>query len=60
MLPDRPRERVRATRRIGGYFSQALVVDASDGSAAVLPLPEAVLPAYLGGVGLGAWLLHRR
>ena len=43
----------------GGYFGQALVVDVSDGSVVTLPLPEAVLRAYLGGAGLGAWLLHR-
>jgi aldehyde:ferredoxin oxidoreductase len=47
------------TTPAGGYFGRALVVDAGDGSAAVLPLPGAVLRAYLGGVGLGAWLLHR-
>jgi aldehyde:ferredoxin oxidoreductase len=43
----------------GGYFGQALVVDVTDGSAAALPLPHAVLRGYLGGAGLGAWLLHR-
>jgi aldehyde:ferredoxin oxidoreductase len=43
----------------GGYFGQALVVDASTGTADALPLPDEVLRAYLGGVGLGAWLLHR-
>jgi aldehyde:ferredoxin oxidoreductase len=43
----------------GGYFGQALVVDASAGTAAALPLPDEVLRAYLGGAGLGAWLLHR-
>ena len=42
----------------GGYFGQALVVDATAGSARILPLPDQVLRAYLGGVGLGAWLLH--
>jgi aldehyde:ferredoxin oxidoreductase len=43
----------------GGYFGKALVVDATDGSAAMLPLPGSVLRAYLGGAGLGTWLLHR-
>jgi aldehyde:ferredoxin oxidoreductase len=42
----------------GGYFGRALVADASTGSADVLPLPDAVLRAYLGGAGLGAWLMH--
>src|SRR5499427_3628946 len=43
----------------GGYFGQALVVDAAAGTAHTLPLPDEVLRAYLGGAGLGAWLLHR-
>ena len=42
----------------GGYFGRALVVDVSDGSSQVLPLPEPVLRQHLGGAGLGAWLLH--
>ncbi|MDQ3162163.1 MAG: aldehyde:ferredoxin oxidoreductase, partial [Actinomycetota bacterium] len=42
----------------GGYFGRALVVDVADGSADVLPLPEDVLRAYIGGVGLGTWLMH--
>jgi aldehyde:ferredoxin oxidoreductase len=43
----------------GGYFGRALVVDATDGSAVTLPLPDEVLRAYLGGAGLGTWLMHR-
>jgi aldehyde:ferredoxin oxidoreductase len=43
----------------GGYFGQALVADVTDGTSEVLPLPEDVLRAYIGGAGLGAWLLHR-
>src|SRR6201992_2909314 len=43
----------------GGYFGRALVVDGTDGSARRLPLPDAVLRGYLGGAGLGTWLLHR-
>src|SRR6185436_14722612 len=45
----------------GGYFGRALVVDVGDRAAtsAPLPLDERVLRAYLGGVGLGTWLLHR-
>src|SRR5215472_6732428 len=42
----------------GGYFGRALVVDASAGTADPMPLPDEVLRAYLGGAGLGAWLLH--
>jgi len=45
----------------GGYFGQALVVDVAGQSATGTPLEldERVLRAYLGGVGLGTWLLHR-
>jgi aldehyde:ferredoxin oxidoreductase len=43
----------------GGYFGQALVVDATSGAAVTLPLPGSVLRGYLGGAGLGTWLLHR-
>ncbi len=43
----------------GGYFGQALVVDVTAGTAQTLPLPEEVLRAYIGGAGLGVWLLHR-
>ena len=43
----------------GGYFGRALVVDASAGTAHTLPLPDELLRAYLGGAGLGAWLMHR-
>ncbi|GAA5118343.1 aldehyde ferredoxin oxidoreductase family protein [Pseudonocardia adelaidensis] len=45
----------------GGYSGRALVVDVSGTSATggVLELPDRVLRAYLGGVGLGTWLLHR-
>ncbi len=42
-----------------GYFGRALVVDVTDGSASALPLPENVLRDYLGGAGLGTWLMHR-
>src|SRR5271168_3738220 len=43
----------------GGYFGQALVVDVTDGTSDTLPLSGEVLRAYLGGAGLGTWLLHR-
>jgi aldehyde:ferredoxin oxidoreductase len=43
----------------GGYFGRALIVDVTDGSSQTLPLPEEVLRAYVGGAGLGAWLLYR-
>jgi aldehyde:ferredoxin oxidoreductase len=43
----------------GGYFGRALVVDAETAAAAVLPLSDDLLRAYIGGAGLGAWLMHR-
>jgi aldehyde:ferredoxin oxidoreductase len=43
----------------GGYFGRALVVDAGSGTASTLPLGDEVLRAYLGGAGLGCWLMHR-
>ncbi|HEY6277895.1 MAG TPA: aldehyde ferredoxin oxidoreductase family protein [Streptosporangiaceae bacterium] len=42
----------------GGYFGQALVADASTGTARTLPLPDDLLRAYIGGAGLGTWLLQ--
>jgi aldehyde:ferredoxin oxidoreductase len=42
-----------------GYHGRYLRVDVTDGSARWVPLPETVLRHYLGGVGLGTWLLHR-
>ncbi|HTW00361.1 MAG TPA: aldehyde ferredoxin oxidoreductase family protein [Streptosporangiaceae bacterium] len=42
----------------GGYFGRALVVDAGTATAATLPLSDEVLRSYLGGAGLGCWLLH--
>jgi aldehyde:ferredoxin oxidoreductase len=43
----------------GGYFGQALVVDAGTAAASALPLSDDLLRAYIGGAGLGAWLMHR-
>jgi aldehyde:ferredoxin oxidoreductase len=43
----------------GGYFGQALIADAGSGSAQTLPLPDDLLRAYIGGAGLGTWLMHR-
>jgi aldehyde:ferredoxin oxidoreductase len=42
----------------GGYFGRALVVDASTETSEILPLPDELLRAYVGGAGLGAWLMH--
>jgi aldehyde:ferredoxin oxidoreductase len=45
----------------GGFFGQALVVDVrrDHATGTALPLGDQVLRAYLGGVGLGTWLMHR-
>lgn len=45
----------------GGFFGRALVVDVHGGHATgtALELSDQVLRAYLGGVGLGTWLMHR-
>jgi aldehyde:ferredoxin oxidoreductase len=45
----------------GGFFGRALVVDVTSDRAtgAALELDEQVLRSYLGGVGLGTWLMHR-
>lgn len=47
--------------RPGGFFGRALVVDVEGREAvgAGLELSERVLRSYLGGVGLGTWLMHR-
>jgi aldehyde:ferredoxin oxidoreductase len=41
-----------------GYHGRALIVDLSTGSHREAPLTEASLRRVIGGVGLGAWLLH--
>ncbi|MPZ81917.1 MAG: aldehyde:ferredoxin oxidoreductase [Actinophytocola sp.] len=45
----------------GGFFGRALVVDVGGRAATGTPfeLGERVLRSYLGGVGLGTWLMHR-
>jgi aldehyde:ferredoxin oxidoreductase len=42
----------------GGYFGRALVVDLADGRSSVKHLEERVLRSFIGGAGLGAWLMH--
>src|ERR1700745_1119768 len=41
----------------GGYFGQGLVVDVTSGTSRTQPLPDRVLRGYIGGSGLGTWLL---
>src|SRR5205085_2652401 len=42
----------------GGYFGKVLIVDLSIGSARTAPVDESVLRSYIGGAGLGTWLMH--
>jgi aldehyde:ferredoxin oxidoreductase len=41
----------------GGYFGRVLVVDVTSGTSQSRPLPDGVLRGYIGGSGLGTWLL---
>jgi aldehyde:ferredoxin oxidoreductase len=43
----------------GGYFGRALVVDVTSGTSQDRPLPDSVLRGYVGGSGLGTWLLYQ-
>ena len=42
-----------------GFHGRYWRFDLGSGRGEYVPLPEDVLRRYLGGVGLGAWLLHR-
>jgi aldehyde:ferredoxin oxidoreductase len=42
----------------GGYFGNALLVDLSTGAGRSEPIEEQVLRSYVGGAGLGTWLMH--
>ncbi|MGH0037445.1 MAG: aldehyde ferredoxin oxidoreductase family protein [Myxococcota bacterium] len=42
-----------------GYHGRYGRVDLGSGRWRTVPLPEPVLRRYLGGVGLGTWILHR-
>jgi aldehyde:ferredoxin oxidoreductase len=44
---------------IGGYHGRARKVDLSTGTVTDLPLDDDVLRRFVGGVGLGTWLLAR-
>ncbi|MCA8962529.1 MAG: hypothetical protein KDC38_18515, partial [Planctomycetes bacterium] len=44
---------------VHGYHGQYLRVDLSTGTASTIAIPASVLRRVIGGVGLGAWLLHR-
>jgi aldehyde:ferredoxin oxidoreductase len=43
---------------MGGYHGRYLRIDVAAGTAAWVPLAEDVLRRFVGGVGLGAWILH--
>jgi aldehyde:ferredoxin oxidoreductase len=42
----------------GGYFGRALIADLSTGQSSVLTIEESVLRSFIGGAGLGTWLMH--
>jgi aldehyde:ferredoxin oxidoreductase len=42
-----------------GYHGRYLRIDLSRGTSEARPLDESVLRRFLGGAGLGTWLLHR-
>jgi aldehyde:ferredoxin oxidoreductase len=42
-----------------GYHGRYLRINVSSGRAESIPLSEDVLRRFIGGVGLGSWLLHR-
>jgi aldehyde:ferredoxin oxidoreductase len=43
----------------GGYFGSALNIDLGTGASKAMPLEEPVLRAFIGGAGLGTWLMHK-
>ncbi len=43
---------------MNGYHGKALLIDLTTGAFQQVPLPEPWLRRVIGGVGLGAWLLH--
>jgi aldehyde:ferredoxin oxidoreductase len=43
----------------GGYFGKALLVDLGTGAGEAEPIEEPVLRSYIGGAGLGTWLMHK-
>ncbi|MBA2480961.1 MAG: aldehyde ferredoxin oxidoreductase family protein [Planctomycetes bacterium] len=46
-------------KTFAGFHGRYWRFDLGTGTGAYIPLDEAVLRRFLGGVGLGAWLLHR-
>jgi aldehyde:ferredoxin oxidoreductase len=43
-----------------GYHGRYLRIDLTRGTSEWVSLPEAVARRYIGGVGLGTWLMHRQ
>src|ERR1700759_3951087 len=42
----------------GGYFGRAVIVNLTTGQSSVGTIDEPVLRSFVGGAGLGAWLMH--
>ncbi|MBD3672243.1 MAG: aldehyde ferredoxin oxidoreductase family protein [Planctomycetaceae bacterium] len=47
------------TNTAPGYFGRYLRIDVSTGTSEATPIPESVLRQYVGGVGLGTWILQQ-
>src|SRR6056297_3177376 len=47
------------TTPVPGYFGRYLRIDVTNGTSEAKPIPDSVLRDYIGGVGLGTWILHQ-
>lgn len=47
------------TTSVPGYFGRYLRIDVTNGTSEAKPIPDSVLRDYIGGVGLGTWILHQ-
>src|SRR5262245_39993665 len=43
----------------GGFFGEYLRIDLASGAAIRIAIDPAIARRFIGGVGLGAWLLHQ-
>jgi len=44
---------------VPGYFGRYLRIDVSSGTSDSVPIPTEILRQYIGGVGLGTWILRQ-
>src|SRR5262245_52802564 len=57
--PSPPTRNGKAARSMFGYHGRYLRIDLSHGTAETVSLPESVLRRFIGGVGLGTYVMHR-